>query len=130
MYLGDLTHKGIRTETASATFELDSTITSASDVGKAVGITGNYIVGYGAADQEIVGYLESFENRTVEGSKTGAVNWHMCAEFAYTGADPVAGDRLALDGSGGVKVAPAGVGYNTLVTAVDTTNKIVSMTFR
>lgn len=130
MFIGDLSHKGIRTESAAATFNLDSSITSVAAVGKPVALVGDFEVGFGADGAEIIGYLESYEERTVEGGKLGTVTWHMSAEFSYTGTAPAAGDRVASDGAGNVKVAGAGVGYNTLVTAVDTDNEIVSVLFR
>lgn len=131
MYIGMLTHKGIRTESAAATFELDSSITSHQNVGMPVAMTGNYQVGLGADGQEIIGFLESFEDRLVEGSKTGAVSWHLCQEFPYApAAPPSVGGRVAAVGDGTVKAAGAGVGYNTLVTAVDTENQTCAVTFR
>ena len=83
MQIGDLQHKGIRTESAAASFYLDASITGFADVGKPVSVTGDFTVGFGAADDEILGYLESYENREVEGVKMGAVSWHMCAEFDF-----------------------------------------------
>ena len=66
----------------------------------------------------------------VEGVKMGAVSWHMCAEFSYSGTAPTLGGSVVSNGDGTVKVAGANAGRNTLVTAVDTTNNIVSVIFR
>lgn len=131
MYIGNLTHKGIRTESAAATFELDSSIDGFDKIGLPVAVTGNMTVGLGADGDELVGYLESYEDRTVEGGKTGAVSWHMCAVFEFDpAAAPVAGGRIAAVGDGRVKAAGAGVGYNTLVKSVDATNNLCEVTFR
>ena len=130
MQIGDLQHKGIRTESAAASFYLDASITGFSAIGKPVCITGNFEVGFGAADAEIIGYLESYEGRDVEGVKMGAVSWHMCAEFEYDGAAPTVGGHVVSNGDGKVKAAGAGAGRNVVVTAVDTTNNLVSVIFR
>ena len=128
MQIGDLQHKGIRSESAAASFYLDASITGFADVGKPVSVTGDFTVGFGAADAEILGYLESFEDREVEGVKM--VTWHMCAEFEYAGTAPTVGGHVVSNGDGKVKVAGAGLGRNVVVTAVDTTNNMVSVIFR
>ena len=130
MQIGDLQHKGIRTESAAASFYLDASITGFDDVGKPVCITGNFEVGFGAADAEIIGYLESYEDRDVEGVKMGAVSWHMCAEFEYAGTAPTGGGHVVSNGDGKVKAAGANQGRNVVVAAVDTTNNMVSVIFR
>tara|TARA_X000001388_G_scaffold52616_5_gene38371 strand:+ start:8829 stop:9221 length:393 start_codon:yes stop_codon:yes gene_type:complete len=130
MQIGQLQHKGIRTESAAASFYLDTSITGYSDIGKPVSITDDFTVGFGADGAEIIGYLESYEDRITETVKMGGVSWHMCAEFTYTGTDPTAGSHVVADGAGNVKLAGAGAGLNTLVCAVDTTNKVVSIIFR
>lgn len=130
MQLTQIRHQGIRTESASATFYLNSSITSIEDVGKPVSIdpTADYTVGF-VADADVLGVLESYEDRTTEGVKTGAVNWHNCYEFEYSGTAPTRGGRVVSDGAGKVKAAGAGAGTNTRVVSVDTTNQVVSVIF-
>ncbi len=130
MQIGDLQHQGIRTESAAASFYLDTSITGFDAIGKPVSITGNFTVGFGSADDEILGYLESYEDRDVEKVKMGAVSWHMCAVFEYAGTAPTVGGNVVSNGDGKVKVAGAGAGRNVVVTAVDTTNQTVSVIFR
>ena len=55
MQIGDLQHQGIRTESAAASFYLDTSITGFDAIGKPVSITGNFTVGFGSADDEILG---------------------------------------------------------------------------
>lgn len=129
MFPGTLTHKGIRTESAAATFMLDAGLTK-DDIGLPVAMVGNMTVGKGADGNEIVGFLESFEDRTVEGTVLGAVTWHMCADFEYSGTDPTAGQHAVCDGTGKVRISAASEAKNALITNVDTTNKIVSVIFR
>lgn len=129
MFLGTLTHLGIRTESASATFLLDSSLTK-DDVGTPVAMTGNLEVGLGSDGNPIVGYLESFENRVTEGAVVGAVNWHICADFEYSGTAPVAGDFAVVDGTGKVRKSAAGEAQNALITSVNTTDKKVSVILR
>lgn len=129
MFLGQLTHKGIRTETASATFLIAAGVTE-EHIGKPMAITGNYEVGFGADGDAIVGFLESYEDRITEGAKTGAVNWHMCAEFEYSGTAPVAKDYAVCDGTGKVRKATAGEAQNCLIVSVDTTAQTVAVILR
>jgi hypothetical protein len=120
MYIGQLTHKGIRTEQAAATFELDASITENKDVGKLVSLKGNHLVGLADDGDVIFGYLESFEDRVAEGSKTGAVSWMLCGKATYVGTPPVVG--AGLEGSatlGSPQASAAGVS-NIVVTQVDT----------
>jgi len=92
---------------------------------------GDYLVGLAGDGDQIVGYLESFEERKADGSKTGAVSWNICTEWPYTGTAPAAGDSVVGSATlGSVKTAVAPAGINTLVTAVDTTNLIVSVILR
>ena len=130
MPIGNMTHRGIRNEESALTWYLDASITSPADVGKPVSITGNFTVGLAVDGAEILGQLESFENRLQEGVKVGAVNHHMSAKFTYTGSDPVAGGKIVGAGGGNVKTAGAGLGHNTFIAAVDTTAKTVEVTFR
>lgn len=122
--LGTLTHNGIRTESAAATFVLDTSIVGQADVGKPVSFkaTEDFTVQLNVVDAEIVGHLESFEDRSQsEGTILGAVSWHGCHVYAYTGTAPTRGGHVVCDASGGVKAAGATAGLQTLVTAVDTT---------
>jgi len=131
MYFGQLTHKGIRTESAAATFELDASIDGYDKVGLPVAMKGNFLVGLAGDGDAIVGYLESYEERKADGTKTGAVSWNICAEWTYTGTAPVVGGGVVGSATeGAVKAAVAPAGLNALVTAVDTTNKIVSVILR
>lgn len=130
MQIGVMSHRGIRNEESSATFYLGAGLTSVAQVGVPVAVTGNFTVDVAADGAEIVGVLESFENRVQEGIKVGAVNWHNCAKFTYTGTAPVAGGRIVGAGGGNVKAAGAGAGLQTLVTAVDTTAMTVEVIFR
>lgn len=130
MQIGAMSHRGIRTESASNTWYLGPGITSINDVGKPVAITGNFTVDIAPDGAEVFGTLESFEDRVQEGIKVGAVNWHNCAKFTYTGTAPAPGGRIVGAGGGNVKAAGAGVGFNTAVAAVDTTAQTVEVTFR
>lgn len=131
MFLG-IKHQGIRTESASATFRLNATITGPEHVGKPVSVdpAQDFLVGLAADGAEVIGYLESYEDRVTEGEKVGAVNWHICTVFSYTGVAPTRGGSIVGAGAGNVKAAGAGEGKNTLVTAVDAANQLVSVTFR
>ena len=122
-------HQGIRTESANATFLLNDTITSFSDVGKPVSLdpTANFTVGLSQDGEDILGYLESYEDRSQDGIKTGAVAPKIYTNFKYTGAAPVNGQWVVGAGNGLVK-APA-TRARALVEAVDTDNEEVSVTF-
>jgi hypothetical protein len=120
MYIGTLTHKGIRTETAAATFELDASITENADVGKLVALKGNHLVGLADDGDVIFGYLESFENRISEGAKTGAVSWMLCGKATYVGTAPTVGMGLLGSATAGSPKTSGAAGTNIIVTSVDT----------
>ena len=119
MYIGQLTHNGIRTESAAATFELDVSITANADVGKLVALKGNHLVGLAGDGDVIFGYLESYEDRVTEGSKTGAVSWMLCSKATYVGTAPVVGGGLQGSTDAGYPKASA-TATNIVVTQVDT----------
>ena len=125
----EIRHTGIRNETSSATYYTNATITGQQHVGKPVSLdpTANFTVGLAADGADILGYLESFEDRKQEGIKVGAVCPQIYANFEYSGADPVIGQWVVGDGTGKVKASAARA--RALVTAVDTANKMVSVTF-
>jgi len=119
MFIGQLTHRGIRTETAAATFVLDASITANTDVGKLVTLTGNHTVGLADDGDTIFGYLESFEDRVTEGAKLGAVSWMLCGKATYVGTAPVVGASLEGSATLGSPQASA-TANNLVVTSVDT----------
>lgn len=122
-------HKGIRIEDANATYFLNTSITSHADIAKPVSLdaTANFTIGLAADGAQILGALESFEDRTQEGYKAGAVAPLMYTTFEYSGADPVIGQWVVGDGTGKVK-ASATIG-RALVEGIDTVAKLVHVTF-
>jgi hypothetical protein len=122
-------HKGIRIEDANATYFLNASITSHSDIAKPVSLdaTANFTIGLAADGAQILGALESYEDRTQEGYKAGAVAPLMYTTFEYSGTDPVIGQWVVGDGTGKVK-ASATIG-RALVEGIDTTGKLVHVTF-
>lgn len=122
-------HKGIRVEDGNATYYLNNTITSHSDIGKPVSIdpAEDFTVGLAGDGDHILGSLESFEERVQEGYSTGAVAPLKYETFEYSGTDPVRGQWVVGDGTGKVK-ASATIS-RALVEGVDTTNKLVHVTF-
>lgn len=125
----NIRHQGIRTESANATYYLNDTVTSASDVGKPVSLdaTANFTVGLSPDGADILGSLESVEDRSQDGIKTGAVAPKLFTTFNYTGAAPVIGQWVVGAGNGLVKASPTQA--RALVEAVDTDNEEVSVTF-
>ena len=122
-------HQGIRTESANASFYLNSTITSTSDIGKPVSLdaSANFTVGLSQDGEDILGFLESFENRSQEGYNCGAVAPKIYTDFTYTGPTPVIGQWVVGAGNGEVKGTIER--SRALVEAVDVDNKLVSVTF-
>lgn len=118
---GITSHRGIRVEDLAGTFYLNDTLTK-EHVGAPVALdpSANFTVGLAGDDAEILGVLQSFEDRVLEGVKTGSVNPLISFKFPYTGTAPVPGNRVVGAGEGAVKVAGAGAGFNTSVVAVDT----------
>lgn len=128
-----ITHQGIRTESAAATFNLGTSLTEGYDeVGRLVSMSStlDFTVEKNVDGAPILGMLESYEDRSQEGLKTGAVTWQICVKAPYSGAAPVRGKGLVCDATDGVKAAPAGEGLNAIVTAVDTSAKTVEFILR
>lgn len=122
-------HNGIRMEDANATFFLNDTITSHDDVGSPVSLdpSENFTVGLSPDGADILGALESFENRSQEGYNAGAVAPKLYTNFTYTGSAPVIGQWVVGAGDGKVKAsATAG---RALVEAVDESINQVSVLF-
>jgi hypothetical protein len=119
-------------------FNLASAIVAA-DVGKAVSIdtTAAFTVKLAADNDEIIGRLETFEDRTVEGLKTGTVAMQGIMVFPTVVTVPALGDNVAGGGSGQVKTATAPgtataaalVRVNTVI-ARDATNRLVTVIIR
>ncbi len=83
--------------------------------GKAVALTGNNTVGYGAADAPLFGVL-----RKVEHDGFATVQVKGFAVGLTSGADASAINKYAaVDGTGGVKSAGDGVVSNGYITAVE-----------
>lgn len=122
-------HTGIRIEDANASFYLNSTITSFADVGKPVSLdaTANFTVGISPDGADILGSLESFENRSQEGYNLGAVAPKLYCTFEYSGTAPVIGQYVVGDGTGKVKASLER--GRALVEAVDTDAQTVSVNF-
>lgn len=122
-------HNGIRMEDANATFFLNDTIKSHDDVGSPVSLdpSENFTVGLSPDGADILGALESFENRSQEGYNAGAVAPKLYTNFTYTGSAPVIGQWVVGAGDGNVKAsATAG---RALVEAVDESINQVSVLF-
>ncbi|ASV43951.1 hypothetical protein [Pseudoalteromonas phage KB12-38] len=122
-------HTGIRMEDANATFYLNSTVTGQEHVGCPVSLdpSANFTVGLSQDGEDILGALESFENRSQEGYNAGAVAPKLYTNFTYTGVAPEIGKWVVGAGNGEVKAsATAG---RALVEAVDTDTKEVSVLF-
>jgi hypothetical protein len=130
--IGTLTHSGIRTETAAATFYLASGITQASiGLPMAIDPTADFTVKIAGDGDQVIGYLESHEYHADTNTRLGAVSWHLCTTFTYEGAAPTRGQGiLGSVTSGTVKAAGATVVTHNIVTAVDTTNSTVEVLFR
>lgn len=122
-------HQGIRVEDANASYLLNDTITGHGQVGSPVSLdpTANFTVGLSPDGADILGALESFENRSQEGYNLGAVAPTMYTTFAYDGVAPVIGQYVV--GAGAGKVKGSVDRSRALVEAVDTTEKMVSVTF-
>lgn len=126
MNFGIKTHKGIRVEDLAPTFLLNSTLPNIGCVGWPVSIdpAENFTVGAAPDGVDILGVLQSWEDRVQDGIKTGSVNPLICFKFQYEGAAPTRGGRVVGSAvPGKVKAAGAGAGLNTYVTAIDTTAK-------
>lgn len=134
MLFGITTHRGIRVEDLAASFYLNSTLPNKECVGWPVAIdpSADFTVGAAGDGVEILGVLQSWEDRVQEGGvRTGSVNPLISFKFEYEGTDPVRGGSVVGSAvPGKVKAAGAGAGKNTTVVAVDTTAKTVEVLFR
>jgi hypothetical protein len=100
------------------TYYLDGAMTAA-DVGKAMTLdfTGTNKMKLAEAGDPIHGRLETFEDRTQEGVKTGAVSRHFRSKLPTTGAVAL-GDNLIGSATAGIAATgavPAGEGRNYVV---------------
>lgn len=88
--------------------------------GKAVAMMDNFEVGYGSSGNPILGIVETVEKESTNSDTlVVAVKWTGTFEdIPYTSA-PTAGDRVDVDGNGGVAQATNGRG---LVLGVNNTN--------
>ncbi len=116
-------YKGIRVEDLAVTAYLNATVTGVADVGKPISIdpAADYTVGISPDGADIHGVLTAYEHRVQDNVKTGSYNPMMYQKFTYSGTAPTRGGRVVGNGLGGVKAAGAGVGLNTVVCAVNTT---------
>lgn len=134
MNFGINTHRGIRVEDLSPSFFLNNTLANKDCVGWPVSIdpTADFTVGVAGDGVEILGVLQSWEDRVQEGGiRTGSVNPLISFKFPYTGTAPVRGASVVGSATpGSVKAAGAGVGKNTTVTAVDTDAMTVEVLIR
>lgn len=125
--LTSIRNKGIRVEDASGNFYLDASIDVNAHVGAPVAPTGNNTVGLAPDGAEILGNLESAEDRVQEGVKTGAVCPSLYTTYGYSGTAPVVGQWVV--GTGTEKVKASATFGRCTVLAVDTTAMTVDVTF-
>ena len=121
---GGISHAGISHEEWYYPWTLHADIV-VGDIGKAVTIdtTANARVKLCGDTDIIIGRLESFEDRTMEGIKVGSVAMKggMTLPMAAT-SQPAVGDSIQGSATAGkVKALSGAQGRNFLVTAVDTT---------
>lgn len=113
--------EGFHIETSIITFVCKSTMTIA-DVGKPVAIdtTANGQVKVAGDGDRIFGYLESFEDRVVEGDKVGAVAQRFGMSFKIKSGDALAVGDTAVGSavSGEVKKAAANDPSDNVVVSV------------
>lgn len=89
-------------------FNLESNV-AATDVGKAVELdsAGANTVKLASDGGVILGRLETFEDRIVEGNRVGTVALKGFLTLPYTGTAPTVGARVIGGGSGNVKTQAA-----------------------
>ena len=105
------------------TFELDSSVT-VNDIGLAVSMSDDNKVIAAQDTKRIVGILFSYENRTQEGVKVGAVRTKGAWELPVkTGVTLAVGDSVVGGGDG--KVAKSATYNSTVVVEVRTDTVIV-----
>lgn len=100
-----ITLRGYHFEDASFGFNLNAAITE-DDIGKAVTIdtAAANTVKLAGDDDEIIGRLATFENRSVEGTKVGAVELRFANTLPVaTGATIAVGDTAVGAGDGEVR---------------------------
>lgn len=121
--------RGLHQEEFNYVFNLASAIVAA-DVGKAVTLdtsAANTVKLAGDGDP-IIGYLESVEDRTVEGISVGTVATKGVYKFTYTGTAPSVGDTVVGSATAGaVKDSAASNMHINYVVAVDATNTTVDV---
>lgn len=72
-------------------------------VGKVVAMTGNFTVGYGSANDNPLGFVESVEiEKSGSNQFVVAVVWNQSREDITCAGSETAGTYVACDGSGGV----------------------------
>lgn len=111
-------------------FVLTAGITAA-DVGKAVAIStaAPNTVKLAAADEEIIGRLETVEIRTTEGINVGTVALKGAMTLPYTGTAPAYGSQVTGSATPGVVKAAtaAAVGRQNFVVDRNTTKSTVTV---
>lgn len=113
------------------TFNLAAAVT-ADDVGKPVAIdaTADNTVKVAGDGDTIIGTLVTYENRTVEGAKVGAVDLKAPFRAGYTGTAPARGTAVVGSAtSGKVKATATPPAVANLVVAVNATAQTVDVIF-
>lgn len=110
------------------TFNLAAGVTAAH-VGCAVAIdlAQNNAVKMPADNERVVGVLRSFENRVIESMVVGGVNTKASCTLKYNGVIAV-GDSICGSATPN-EVKKAAAANRTIVTSVDTVNKLIEVTF-
>jgi hypothetical protein len=124
-----VTLRGFHWEYSSLTFNLAAGITAA-DVGKAVSLNGVVpnSVKLAADGDNIVGYLSTYEDRTVEGIKVGAVELqfaNLLPIAASAQATLAVGNSVVGAGNGEVKAAATHNPRNNFVAEIIGTKAVV-----
>lgn len=124
-----VTLRGFHWEDSSLTFNLNAAITAA-DITKAVSIdvSGNNKVKLAADGDAIVGRLATYEDRTVEGIKVGAVELQFANTLPLGAGASVGlavGDTVQGAGSGTVKKAAANDPRKNFIAEIIGTTEVV-----
>lgn len=105
------------------TFKVDSDTASKVSAdpqqlcGRAVAVTGDGEVGYGSSGDAILGVVETVEKESTNSNTlVVGVLWNRSFEDVPYNSAPTAGDRVDVDGNGGVAKGDSGRG---IVLAVD-----------
>ncbi|WP_353645760.1 hypothetical protein [Mesorhizobium sp. WSM2239] len=123
----NVTLRGFHWEVSSLTFNLNAATTK-DDIGKAVSLdtAAPNTVKLAADGETIIGRLASFEDRTVEGSKVGAVELQFANTLPIKAASGVAvGSTVVGAGGGEVKPAAAPNHAENYVVEIIGTNAVV-----